>query len=319
MFTETSWLSVGQAGVVRLDIPVYTIGNGKPVFGITCSVHGDEPSGLYIVARLLEYLKQVDKISGTIHIVPAANPAAQLVNKRVSPLDLKDLNRAGRGRQDGTFTDRVGARLFDFLSQCDLVVNIHEFEMHTPVTAVFMNAGDTSTKIKTLAAIRAFAPDILWVINPDQNSDTQYQATLDTALAQAGIANFPIETTQLAFLSEDEIDKAALGLFHVATHLGICKSFLELHSFVAPAFFRQEVTAGEAGLWEPNCELMQAVEAGEQIGMLRTLTGFQQMQINSPSKGILVQYRHRHLVATGTSLFSLGHDASYVIASYLGK
>lgn len=317
MFTEINRLPIGQAGLVRLDIPVYTIGNGRPVFGITCSVHGDEPGGLYIVARLLEYLKRVDRISGTIHIIPAANPAAQLVNKRVSPLDLKDLNRAGRGRQDGTFTDRVGACLFDFLSQCDLVVNIHEFEMHTPVTAVFMNAGDTGTKAKTLAAIKAFAPDILWVINPAQNSDIQYQATLDTALAQAGTANFPIETTQLAFLSKDEIDKAALGLFHVATHLGICKSFLELQSYVAPAFFRQEVTASEAGLWEPNCELMQTVEAGEQIGTLRTLTDFQQTPIDSPSEGVLVQCRHRHLVATGTSLFSLGHDASYVIASYL--
>lgn len=311
---------MGQAGVVQLDIPVYTIGNGgRPVFGVTCSVHGDEPGGLYIIARLLDYLQQVDKIDGTIHIIPAANPVAQLVNKRVSPLDLKDLNRTGRGRKDGTFTDRVGACLFEFLSQCDLVVNIHEFEMYTPVTAVFMNTGDSKTKTKTLAAIKAFAPDILWVINPAQDSDVQYQATLDTALTQASIANFPIETTQLAFLSEDEIEKAALGLFRVAAYLGICKSFLELSPFAAPALFRQEVTASEAGLWEPSCKLMEIIAVGEQIGTMRRLTDFQQMPIYSPSEGILVQYRHRQLVATGTSLFSLGHNAEHVISPYLSQ
>jgi len=316
MHSEISWLSVGQVGTYRIDIPIYTIGKGKPIFGITCSVHGDESSGLFIVSRLIEYLKRINNIRGTIHIILAANPLAQMVNNRVSPLDSKDLNRTGKGRQDGSFTDRIGAQLFDFLSQCDFVTNIHEFEMHTPVTAVFMNSGNKDIKTKTLTAIKAFSPDIIWVINSEQVSDNQYQTTLDAALANAGIANFPIETKQLAFLSDADIDQAALGLYHVASNLGMYKSSIAFPTSTAPAYFRQEVTSDEAGLWEPNCKLGQIVDEGKQIGTLKSLVGFKQEQVISPKDGILVQFRHRQLIATGTSLFSLGHSASHMIAPY---
>lgn len=319
MITKVHSLSVGQAGTVKIDIPVYTIGEGSPIFGITCSVHGDEPSGLFVVSRLLALLQNFEKINGTLHIIPSANPAAQLVNTRVSPFDLKDLNRAGSGRAGGTFTDRVGARLFEFLSQCDLVVNIHEFEMHTPVTAVFMNAGNEETKVSTLSAIKAFSPDIIWVINTAQSSDVQYQSTLDTALAQSGIANFPIETAQLNLLSDQEIDKATMGLYQVAAYLGMCEPISEARStLISPAFFRQEITAENAGLWEPKCKLMQTIDNGSSIGNFLSLPDFKLAQIQSPADGVLVQYRHRQLVSTGTSLFSIGHKADNILLPYLG-
>ena len=317
MQSETNWLPVGQAGVVRLEIPVHTLGSGQPVLGITCSVHGDEHAGLFITSRLIEYLNADERLNGTIHIMSAANPAAQFVNSRVSSLDQKDLNRGGRGRSEGSFTDRVGAQLFDFLSRCDIVVNIHEFEMHTPTTAVFMNAGSLETKIKTLEAMRAFSPEIIWVIDSSQNGDVQYQATLDTALAQASVVNFPIETTQLAFLTESEIDRAAQGLKQVAAHLGIIQASNESPSEVAPAYVREEVTSNDAGLWEPSVQLMREINIGDVIGTLQKLPDFQKQIIKSPSRGILVQCRHRQLVSTGTSLFSIGHNAEEFITPYM--
>jgi len=213
----------------------------------------------------------------------------------------------------------VGAILFNFLSQCDLVVNIHEFEMHTPVTAVFMNAGKEETKALTLSAIKAFSPDIIWIINTSQSSDVQYQTTLDTALAQSGIANFPIETAQLNLLTDHEINKATMGLYQVAAYLGICEPISESYSTsISPAFFRQEITAENAGLWEPDCKLMQTIENGSSIGNLISLPDFRLAQIQSPSDGVLVQYRHRQLVSTGTSLFSIGHKADKLLLPYSG-
>jgi predicted deacylase len=145
----------------------------------------------------------------------------------------------------------------------------------------------------------------------------QYQATLDIALAQAGIANFPIETTQLLFLTDTEMDEAAHGLIRVAAHLRIIHASNESHFSVPPAFIRQEVTADNAGLWEPNRALMQEIGMGDEIGTLRKLPDFQQQKIRSPSQGVLVQYRHRQLVSTGTSLFSIGHNADEIIVPYL--
>jgi hypothetical protein len=44
MVSQVKLLPIGQIGVVRLEVPVYTIGRGKPTLGITCSVHGDSSS-----------------------------------------------------------------------------------------------------------------------------------------------------------------------------------------------------------------------------------------------------------------------------------
>jgi predicted deacylase len=309
-----SWLTVGQVGMIRLDIPVYTIGDGKPVLGITCFIHGNESAGVYIVARMLDHLQFRGITRGTVHIIPVANPAAQFVGERVSLLDYMDLNRVGSGSRDGSFTERLSAQLFDFLSMCDLVINIHEFEMRTPTTGVFMNAGSTEIKVRTLAAIQAFSPDIIWVIDPSQRTDARYQATLDTALAEAGVVNFPVETTQLAFLTDTEINRAAKGLLRVAAYMGMLKPELESSFAPAPAFTREEFRSETAGLWEPSRLLMQEIKPGEAIGILRTLPEFKSQTIYSPRLGILMQCRNRQLVATGASLFSIGHGVDEIIA-----
>ena len=202
----TEWLSFGYGGVLNLSAPIVIFGEGNPKLAITCSVHGDEHAGVVIASRLIEILKSIP-IRGTIAIILSGNPAAQFLNQRISPQDLKDLNRMGTGRKDGSFTERLAHTLFEYLKEYDFVVNIHEFEMNTPVTAVFMNTGSEVVQDKIIAGISAFAPDITWYIEYSANSDDEYSATLDTALARAGVPNFPIETTQLSYLSDGVVNE----------------------------------------------------------------------------------------------------------------
>jgi len=317
MFSEVKLLPIGQVGVVKLEVPVYTVGRGKPILGITCSIHGDEYGGIFVIARLIDYLKSVEKINGTIHIVLTANPAAQFVNKRVSLLDFKDLNRVGRGNKSGTLTDRLAANLVEFLSECDFVVNLHEFQMHSPLIAAFIEAGSNHTLVQSLEAIRVFSPDIIWFIDPYSDDESQYRQTVDVTLAELGVPNFPIETTQLSLLPEAETSRAAFGLLRVAAHLGVCKLPYEVSTQLPPVYRRLAMTADKAGLWEPECKIMQIVEAGERLGVIRTITDFQNTSVESPRRAVLIQYRHRDLVATGTEILSLGIDTSARLHRYL--
>ncbi len=308
-------LHCGQVGFQQFSIPVITYGSGspgEPKVGITCCVHGDETSGLYIAARVIEQLKLSDSLKGTVHIIPAANSAALLYNERVFPLDYKDLNRVGRGNKDGSFTERTAAVLFEFLSQLDLVVNIHGFEMRSPVTAIFVNAESREIAKKNLAAISAFSPEMIWVIDASVGEDAKCLTTLDTALAEVGVVNLPIETSQLEFLSDAEINRAAQGILNVIAFLGIIDP-LPASNFPTPAFIKHEFTAPNAGLWEPDVSLMQPIEAGMKIGTLTVLPDFEERTIYAPSSGVLIQYRLRQLVATGTSLFSIGDSAEQLI------
>lgn len=304
---KVSTISMGYGGVLVLESPVLTLGKGKPSLAITCSVHGDEHIGSFIVAKLIEKLPEKN-MTGSVSFVLAANPSAQFLNQRVSPQDLKDLNRMGKGRLNGTYTERIAANLFKFLRTFDFVVNIHEFEMHTPVTAVYMNVGNNEVREKTLSGIRAFMPDIVWVIEYSLDSDIQYSATLDTALAKVGVPNFPIETTSSALISDAEIESATSGLIGLMKHIGVVtdrhdeQSRFHDYNF----YIRKEFTSDVSGIWEPHLQIPQKISKDAVVGHIYRFPTLHKMEIKSPTEGMLLQIRHRQLVHTGTSLFSVG-------------
>lgn len=303
-------IHMGYGGVFTLNSPILIMGQGSPRLAITCSVHGDEHTGIFIVKEMLERLDEED-IIGSVSFVLAANPSAQFVGQRVSPQDMKDLNRVGEGRESGTYTERVAHNLFGFLKNFDFVVNIHEFKMHTPITAVYMNAGDHVVREKTLAGIKAFGPDIVWVIEYSQSGDVQYSSTIDMALARSGIPNFPIETTHISLISESDIKSVSDRLIKLMEHLKIMRSAQngnQGHS--SPVSFdyyvRREITSDVAGIWEPWLQILQKVSRGDAIGNVYQLPTLERIVIKSPVDGMLLQVRHRQLVHTGTSLFSIG-------------
>jgi predicted deacylase len=306
-------INIGQVGMTQLDIPVYTIGNGEPVLGITCYLHGDETAGIYVLAKVVDHLKSISSLRGTVHLIPVANPAAQFVKHRLSPIDWHDINRLKQGNKEGTLTERNAFYLFEFLLKCDLVINIHAFEMISPVTAVFMNAGSKEVRDTILAAIKAFSPEIIWITDVAKNHDSKYYSTLDVTLAEAGIPNFSIETSEIMFLTDKRIKRTSDGILNVANYMGILKE-----SFFCPEMIhepqilyqRKVFTADVAGLWEPRIQIAQAVERETRIGTLRTLHNFDKQDIYAACSGILFQYRNCQHVATGTSLFTIGNKVN---------
>jgi predicted deacylase len=321
MLTESvEYLEVGDAGAVKLAIPIYTIESDAPddvarVLGITCAIHGDEHAGFFIAARLIDRLTGVGRLQGMIRIFHVANPAAVFDNQRVSRLDHMDLNRVGAGRHDGSYTERLAAKLFERLSKCQCVINIHEFAMVTPRLAVLVNRGSDEVKAKTLQYVRAFDPEIIWLLSKSTAGDAKYSSVLDVALAEHGIVVFPIEMTQLSLIRDEELDTVVEGLFQVAVAMEIIAGPVKSHGQLPSAFFRHEVTADEFGLWEPKemeKGLPRAIKRGAVVGTLRTLPYYKSKEVLSPFdfEGALIQCRRRQLVSVGSSLFSVGEKTS---------
>lgn len=305
-------IHIGQVGMTQLEIPVYTFGNGEPILCITCYIHGDETAGIYVLADVVDYLKSRDSLRGTIHIIPVANPAAQFVKNRLSPIDSQDINRLRKGNQEGTLTERNAYYLFEFLVKCDLVINIHAFEMISPVTAVFMNAGSQEIRDKTLVAMKVFSPEVIWMTDVSENNESVYQTTLDVILAEEGVTNFSIETPEIMFLTNKQIRRASQGILNVANYMGILKEYScnTMTSETQIISQRKVFTANVAGLWEPNVTLTQKVEHDTQVGTLRTLHNFEKQDIVADCSGILFQYRSRQHVATGSTLFGVGYGVN---------
>ncbi len=299
------WLSAGQNGIFNLDIPILTFGQGNPKIVITSSVHGDEPIGIVLMIKLVEYL-QHQNLSGTVSLIISANPSAQFVKQRVSPQDFKDLNRVGKGNPKGNYTDRLGYKLFNYFKEYDFVVNMHEFEMHTPITAFYQKTDNIRVNDRILNAIRAFSPEIVWITRQKNDWDMQYKNTLDYVLSSEGIPSFIIETVQLPFIKKDEIDSVVKGLISIIEYMGILPSKGNNRKLLS-MFYRNEYTSDIAGYWEPlENHLLKAVKKGDLIGEIKTFPYFERVPIYSTISGILLQVRHRALGNTGMSLFSIG-------------
>lgn len=304
---EINYLKVGQKGVINYDIPIYSIGEGNKTFTITCSVHGDETAGLFIVNNFLNKIKN-EKLKGKINIIPAANPVAQFLYTRTSFLDQKDLNRAGKGREDGSYTDRLANILFNFLVKSDVVINIHEFEMISPVMGIFDVFENKETESKILETIKIFSPEMIWQINYNKQSDIQYLTTLDLSLSKEGVINFPFETSQINLITQNDIEKASQGLINIASHIGIIDKKIEIKKQDIPIFIRKEFSSDLSGLWIPsnNLQILKSIKKDEIVGKIVSLPDFIETNICSKEDGTLLQYRNRQMINNGTSIYSIG-------------
>lgn len=304
---DIQYLKVGQKGVINYDIPVYSIGHKGKTFTIACSIHGDETAGLFIVNDFLNKIKN-KKLNGRINIIPAANPVAQFLYSRTSFLDQKDLNRSGKGRSDGSYTERLAHMLLEFFKDSDLVVNIHEFEMISPVMAIHDIFDNKKIENEIFETLKIFNPDMIWQINYDRNCEMQYLNTLDLTLSKEEIVNFAFETSQLPLLNIKDIDKASNGLVNLAIHLGIIEGKIENLNNNIPVFTRKETSSDLSGLWIPDetLEVLKPVKKNQLIGKIVSLPDFKEENIYCPEEGILLQYRVRQMINIGTSIFSIG-------------
>jgi uncharacterized protein len=116
------------AGLASGYVPVRigTAGTGVPVGVLTASVHGDEgPWSTIAINRMLSRAK-VSELTGTLRVVPVANPLATEADARQSEFDLLDLNNSFPGDKNGTHTQRLARLLAEkVLDGSNVVLDCH--------------------------------------------------------------------------------------------------------------------------------------------------------------------------------------------------
>ena len=303
---EVVTLPVGGVSNLEINIPVTTIGTirkGLPHLALVCGVHGDETASLVICRRLVEAVMREPALKGAISIVTSANPFAQATGTRVNLIDFYDLNRMGQGSPDGVLTERVAGKLYEFLSGCSFVIDIHEFEMETPTMAVYFPSSGVQNE-RVLRAIRAFRPATVWSMNVSVKGEVKYSRSFISALIDSGVPGFAVETSRASALSDKSIREAVGGLLEVAKLLRIIEG--EARESSPPSFARRVKHSDQAGIWTPAVSVMNEVRKGDGIGSLTSLDLLKQTTVVAPEKGTLIQLRGTELVATGTSLFTIG-------------
>lgn len=305
MKKEIKIIKVGRAGVVDIQIPVLKfIGSkpGKKVL-IICGIHGDEYTGLLMVSRVLEKIKD---IRGELWIIPSANPLAQALNIRINPLDLHDLNRRFPGNKSKESTDRIAAEIYDVAKNMDVVLDFHTFEDPTVVTNIFMDCGTEKTKKKTLEFISLFDPDIVWKLNIKSKDELKYVTALGPKLSLEGISNVAVELPQLHNLSNEQLERAVDGTIKILNSLKITNLPDVKKSRKLLFVENKELDSDISGIFVAKKKLMDKVKKGEIVGEVIDIMSFKKTQIKSHENGVLMVLKDKQFVTTGGRLFTIG-------------
>jgi predicted deacylase len=307
---ETSYLEVGYIERTPVQIPITTIGGERrPRFTIVCGVHGDEMASVEIAYRVVQELVARDSLHGSISIITSANPLAGFTRSRVSSSEGIDLNRVFPGRADGYLTERIAHHLYHYLLECDFFVDVHEFKMRTPPLALYLPGSQEEVDTRILQGIVAFDPSVVWI------GEAAHSQSVLAALTKDGVPGFAVETTHLAQLEPETIDKVAKGLIKVIDLVN-AKEGLRNVSTSAGAFYRTITHSDHAGFWTPDAKvgLLGEIKKGDTIGTVSKTSLVEDIPVLAEDEGILMQLTEFRLVDTGTPLFSTGVRDSTITA-----
>lgn len=303
-------LPIGSLGSLQVHIPITTVGTGDPHLALLCGVHGDETAGLVIAHHFLQAILMHPEFQGRISIITNANPFAAATRSRVAPDDYLDLNRLGRGKPDGTLTERLAHALVSVLADCSFVIDLHEFCMCTPTLAIYIPAVHEETDHHILRGIAAFKPSFIWRLNLAMAPEQKYIGSLLAVLIQQGVPGFAIETSRLVELAPQHISETVDRLLEVSRFLGILPG---TYAFSRPhAYIRHVMYSNDSGVWMPNAKLLAPTQQGATLGAITTMDLTSASPVMAHCNGMLIQYASTSMVQTGQSLFAIGQEDEQV-------
>lgn len=102
----------------------YTFGDERPNLLIIAAMDGGSASDVYTSYLIMKHLETLDRIDGSVTVLPVANPLAFRLGTKVSPLDSKDLDSVFPGDEHGTVTERTAWEIWRRASQADYIIHL---------------------------------------------------------------------------------------------------------------------------------------------------------------------------------------------------
>ncbi|MSQ02877.1 MAG: hypothetical protein EXR71_13455 [Myxococcales bacterium] len=302
-------LPVVDAGGMELHLPLVDLGPQPPRLCIVAGIHGDEPSPLLLVDRMVLALKQRE-LSAGIRIVAAANIPALLQRARWSSWDDEDMNRIGDGGGGPALTRRLAAAVVAACGGCDVVVNLHNFVMRTPLLAVWPPGQSPEHCARHELLLAALDPHVVWVFGDTPADERIFAGSLDAALEARGCHVLAVEMSDLPEMDEPLLARSVAGLLRVAAQVGCLVDQERAPRRNRVYVHRRLVRAPGAGIFEPIAALGGQVVATDIVGELIPLERpGQRIPIRAGDAGWLIQRLGRRFVRPGDMIFTVGEPA----------
>jgi predicted deacylase len=285
---------------------------GVAVFGGT---HGNEWEGQIAVKRLCRDLEPA-ALSGLVLLIPQLSESACAANRRTSPFDNVNMNRAFPGDPKGAISARIAhfvkTQLFP---RVGVVADLHSggveggFALCTSLHPV----PDLKQRAEMLAAAQAFDTPFIFFYSSDMASGLLTdEAEGEGKIAVGGEFGFG-ETVNRA-----GVKHAYEGVLNLLRRYRLLEGEVQKVDRDRPAPPRivsapnleDYVPCPASGIWEPRVDLGQEVKAGEIIGFLHDFNDHssEPLEIRSHRAGVLIMMHAPAQSAKGVTLYVIAQD-----------
>jgi predicted deacylase len=261
----------------------YMLGRDRPNVLLVSAMHGLSASCVYASYLIMKELQSLDRIDGSITILPVANPLAFRLETQVSPLDSKELDISFPGDEHGTITKRIAWEIWRRASQADYLIHLKS-GWHSCVSHVEALHRDY-IHVRNLASQIAL---------PLATQSSGQRGALTTEAAHEGIAAVTIEMrgprAQVDAQAAVEVREAILNFFRI-------KDMIPGDAIEASCTFMgrtQQVNVDAEGFFIPTVNLGEVVSSGDVIGRIQD-----KANIKCPYDGALVSLAQMKYVFEG--------------------
>lgn len=305
--SETVTLARLPSGV-PLETTVHTYGDGDPVVYVQAAQHGREINGTEVLRRLHEPLKEAD-LHGTVIAVPVADPltfdhVAYVTSEPIDSVNT-NMNRVWPGDASGTIHERMAARLWEYASSADFVIDLHTGSPEMMTHTVYY---ENKTDCRSLA--EAFGTDLLLAEAAGDDAETEWTernfgGKFRVAATREGIPAITPELAHHRELIEPAIQAGVDGVIHVLRDVDILSGDPDPWDGTVARNHLGRVRAIDSGLFSPadSAVLGRDVSEGDRLGTLYHPTTYEELQsVVADRDGILYSVAREATVTAGSSL-----------------
>ena len=287
-------------------IPYHDLGprDESPRLALVAGLHGNELNGVFVLARLANFLAQVAeqerpdaRLLGRVIVVPAVNVLGLNTRSRVWPFDGTDLNRMFPGYESGETTQRIAAALLRLTEPARWRIDIHS----------------SNLDFEELPQVRLYAPSdeertaAGWLGLPaviERPLNATFTATLANAWRARGGRSLVIQAGYAGGLQPPHCERLFRALVDFLEGSGLLAGVRlaapegDVHCFGPRQSF--PLISEHAGWFVSRLEVGQWIQTGELLGYVYDgFRGELRAEVRSPVSGLLSGIRRQPLLCEG--------------------
>ncbi|MGY5872685.1 MAG: succinylglutamate desuccinylase/aspartoacylase family protein [Candidatus Thorarchaeota archaeon] len=261
----------------------YSFGEERPNILIIAATDGGSATDVYASYLTMKHLEGLDRIEGSVTILPVANPLAFRLGVKVSPLDSKDLDSVFPGDEHGTITERTAWEIWRRASQADYIIHLktgrqncvsHVVAMHRE----YIHVRNVASQIALQFAIQC----------------SGQRGSLTTEAAHDGIPIVSIEMRgdidQVDSQAAVEVREAILNYMRLKDMISGDK----IETSVTLTGRMQHINVDAEGFFVPRVNLGESVQSGSIIGTVQD-----KIEVVSPFDGVVISLSRMNYVFDG--------------------